>query len=276
MEQQSYFKASTPFVIALCQEKGGVGKTTTAVCLAAGLALKGFSVLMLDLAANGNLSASFGINPNRVQRSISDLFHGTFPPVNLIKPTSITKLDLIPSDASVMTLAKELCKKKDYERLLQKILSSDDFPIYDLIVLDCSPGVTALTLNAISCANLILVPVICEYFALQSLDEMIRLFQIAQTRINHNLTYRLLVTKLDHRITLHKRVYDQIKEHYQPVVLETVIGVDVKLPESQLAGIPLLIYDPKSRASQQYKSLTDEVLPLIRTHIPEPLSEVMP
>lgn len=276
MVQQSYSKASPPFVIALCQEKGGVGKTTTAVCLAAGLALKGVSVLMLDLAANGNLSAAFGINPNRVRRSITDLFHGTFPPVNLIKPTSITNLDLIPSDASVMTLAKELCKKKDYERLLQKILSHNDFPTYDLIVLDCSPGVTTLTLNAISCANLILVPVVCEYFALQTLDEMIRLFQIAQTRTNLNLTYRLLVTKLDHRITLHKRVYAQIKEHYQPVLLETVIGVDVKLPESQLAGMPLLTYDPKSRASQQYKSLSEEVLALIKTQILERMPEDMP
>ena len=269
VQRQSISKANSPFAIALCQEKGGVGKTTTAICLGTGLAQKGKNVLLLDLAPNGNLTASFGINLNRVQRSTADLFHGTFPPKSLIKPTLIRNLNLIPSNAAVLSLAKELYQKKDCELLLKEILSNGEFPAYDVIIMDCSPGMTPLTLNAIACANLALVPLVCEYFALQTLDDMIRLFQLAQSRINPALVYRLLVTKLDQRATLHERIFAQIEEHYRQTLLKTIIGVDVKLPESQLAGMPITIYDPKSRASKQYLNLTDEILALIESIDPE-------
>ena len=276
VQRQAISKANPPFAIALCQEKGGVGKTTTAVCLGAGLAQKGKKVLMLDLAPNGNLTASFGINLSRVQRSTADLFHGTFPPKSLIKPTLVRNLHLIPSNASILSLAKDLYKKKDYELLLRNILSDGDFPAYDFIILDCSPGMTPLTLNAIACANLVIVPLVCEYFALQTLDDMTRLFRLAQDHINPDLIYRLLITKLDHRATLHERILAQVEEHYRQALLETIIGVDVKLPESQLAGMPILTYDPKSRASQQYRALTNEILALIETINPEGNPEDLP
>jgi chromosome partitioning protein len=265
VQRQDLPKVNPPFVIALCQEKGGVGKTTTAVCLGTGLAQKGKRVLMLDLAANGNLTSAFGIHLSRVQRSTADLFRGTFHPESIIQPTSIRNLDLIPSNASIRSLTKELYQKKNYERFLGKRLSTGDFPAYDIILLDCSSGMTPLTLNAITAANLVIFPLVCEYFALQTLDNMIRLFRLAQSRNKPTLAYRLLVTKLDHRAALHKRVLAQIEEHYRQVLLETVIGVDIKLPESQLAGLPILTYDPKSRASQQYQSLTSEILALIET-----------
>ena len=276
VQRQAISKTTPPFVIALCQEKGGVGKTTTAVCLGTGLAQKGKKVLMLDLAPNGNLTAAFGINLSRVQRSTADLFHGTFSPESLIKPTLIRNLNLIPSNASVLSLAKELYQIKDYELLLKNILLNSNFPEYDIILLDCSPGMTPLTLNAIACANLAIVPLVCEYFALQTLDDMIRLFQLARSRINPALVYRLLVTKLDQRATLHERIYAQVEEHYRQALLETIIGVDVKLPESQLAGMPILTYDPKSRASQQYLSLTNEILALIETITPVVNPEDLP
>lgn len=265
VQRQSQPKANPPFVIALCQEKGGVGKTTTAVCLGTGLALHGKKVLMLDLAANGNLTAAFGINLKRVQRSTADLFHGTYPPESLIQPTLIRDLHLIPSNQTVQSLAQELYAKKNYEFVLRSLISSREFPKYDVIILDCSPGMTPLAMNAVACAHLAVLPLVCEYFALQTVDDLLDRFQIAQNRINPSIIHRLLVTMLDQRASLHERILAQIEEHYRVLLLKTVIGVDVKLPESQLAGLPILIYDPNSRASQQYRALTDEILALIET-----------
>lgn len=263
VQQRLTPKAIAPYVIALCQEKGGVGKTTTAVCLGTGLAQKGKKVLMLDLAPTGNLTAAFGINLSRVQRSTADLFHETYPPRSLIRPTLVRDLNLIPANADLRPLPRELYPQKEYELALRKILVNGDFPDYDILILDCPPGADPLVMNAIACANLAIAPLVCEYFALQTLENMFQLFQHTRSRTNPDLVHRLLITKLDQRATLHERISAQIEEHYKNALLETVIGVDVKLPESQLAGMPILIYDPKSRATEQYRALTHEILAII-------------
>jgi chromosome partitioning protein len=253
----------SPFVIALCQQKGGVGKTTTAACLGAGLAQIGKKVLMLDLAPSGNLTSAFGINLNRVKRSTTDLFHGTYPPTSLIKPTSIKGLNLIPAHPSLFPVPQELYRKKDYELILRKILVNGNFPDYDIIILDCPPGMDSLSINAIACAHLAILPVICEYFSLPTLENMFRLIKLSRQRANPDLAYRLLINKLDKRASLHERIYAQIEEHYKAALLETVIGIDIKLPESQLAGIPVLVYEPKTRATKQFRALTKEIIGII-------------
>lgn len=248
-----------PFVIALCQQKGGVGKTTTAACLGAGLAQSGKRVLMMDLAPSGNLTSAFGINLNRVKRSTTDLFHNTYPPTSLIKPTSIKRLNLIPAHPSLFPVPQELYRKKDYELTLRKILINGDFPDYDVIILDCPPGMDSLSINAIACAHLAILPVVCEYFSLQTLENMFRLIKLSRQRANPDMAFRLLINKLDKRASLHERIYAQIEEHNKSALLETVIGIDIKLPESQLAGIPVMTYAPKSRATKQFKKLTKEI-----------------
>lgn len=252
-----------PFVIAFCQQKGGVGKTTAACCLGAGLAQSGKRVLMLDLAPSGNLTSAFGINLNRVKRSTTDLFHATYPPTSLIKPTSIKGLNLIPAHPSLFPVPQELYRKKDYELILRKILVNGDFPDYDIIILDCPPGMDSLSINAIACAHLAILPIVCEYFSLQTLEHMLRLIKLSRQRANPDLVYRLLINKLDKRASLHERIYAQIEEHNKAALLETVIGIDIKLPESQLAGIPVLVYDPKSRATKQFQALAKEITSLI-------------
>ncbi len=254
----------SPYIIALCQQKGGVGKTTAAACLGAGLALSGKNVLLLDLAPSGNLTASFGINLNRVKRSTTDLFEGTYPPTSLIKPTMIKGLNLIPAQTSLTDLTKDLQQKKNNEQHLQHILAGDGIPDYDIIILDCPPGLTLLSVNALACANLAILPVICEYFSLQTLENMHQIIKHSQERFNPKLTYRLLISHLDHRAKLHKRVYAQIEEHNRPLLLKTAIGSDIKLPESQLAGIPISIYAPSSRAAKQFQTLTQEILEIIK------------
>jgi chromosome partitioning protein len=254
----------SPYIIALCQQKGGVGKTTAAACLGAGLAQSGKDVLLLDLAPSGNLTASFGINLNRVQRSTTDLFQGTYPPISLIKPTMIKRLNLIPAQTSLASVSKDLQNRKDREQILKTILAGDGIPDYDIIILDCPPGLTLFSVNALACANLAILPVICEYFSLQALESMHQMIRHTQEHFNPGLTYRLLISRLDQRATLHKRVYAQIEEHNKSLLLKTTIGSDIKLPESQLAGIPILNYAPNSRASKQFKNLTQEILDIIK------------
>lgn len=256
--------ALSPYVIALCQQKGGVGKTTTAVCLGTGLAQTGQRVLMLDLAPSGNLTSAFGVNLGRVKRSTTDLFHGTYPPTSLIRPTSIRQVNIIPSHASLFPIQRELYQKKDYEFILRKILVNGDFPDYDIVILDCPPGMDVLSINAIACADLAILPVVCEYFPLQTLENMFRLINLSRQRVNPHLAHRLLINKVDRRANLHGRIHAQIEEHYRADLLKTAIGVDIKLPESQLAGIPIQVYDPKSRATEQYRALTQEILGLIQ------------
>jgi chromosome partitioning protein len=254
----------SPYVIALCQQKGGVGKTTTAVCLGTGLAQAGQKVLMIDLSPSGNLTSAFGINLSRVKRSTTDLFHGTYPPTSLIRPTSIRQVNIIPSHSSLFPLPRELYKKKDYEFVLRKILVNGDFPDYDSVILDCPPGMDVLSINAIACADLAILPVVCEYFPLQTLENMFRLINLSRQKMNPDLAYQLLINKVDRRASLHGRIHAQIEEHYRADLLKTAIGVDIKLPESQLAGIPIQVYDPKSRATEQYQALTQEVLGIIQ------------
>lgn len=254
--------AKTPYIIALCQQKGGVGKTTTAACLGAELAQSGQNVLLLDLSPSGNLTASFGINLKRVQRSTADLLEGTYPPTSLIRPTMIRGLNLIPAHPALSAVLEKLLQQKD-RLILRRTLANDGLPDYDIILLDCPPGLLGLSVNALACADLAILPVVCEYFSLQTLESMYQLIQDIRETDNPSLSYRLLISKLDQRATLHKRVYAQIDDHYKSLLLKTVIGSDIKLAESQLAGIPITTYAPKSRASKQFKELTQEILGII-------------
>lgn len=250
-------------VITLCQQKGGVGKTTTAACLGAELANMGSKCLLLDLAPSGNLTSAFGIQPNQVERTTADLFHGDHSAEELIKPTPIQGLNLIPANASLAPITRELYQKPDDELVLQKILQQDQFMAYTYIIIDCPPDMDAITLNAIASTDLVILPLECEPFALQTLENMFRLIKLSRERANPYLSYRLLITKKDQRNAVHKRIHAQIKNKFNEALLKTFIEVDHRIPESQLSGIPLVLSEPQSLASQQYHSLTKEILEII-------------
>jgi len=255
--------SNSPYTIALCQQKGGVGKTTAAACLGAELARLGRDVLLLDLAPAGNLTAAFGINLNRVQRSTADLLLGAYPPTSLIRPTMLKRLNLIPAHSALRAIPHQLQQQKDSELVLREALAGDGIPNYDIIILDCPPGLSLLSIQALACANLAILPVVCEYFSLQTLETMHQIIQQTRENLNPELTYRLLISKLDQRAALHKRIYAQIEDHHRSLLLQTAIGSDIKLPESQLAGLPILAYAPRARATQQFHDLTQEILGII-------------
>lgn len=251
------------YVITLCQQKGGVGKTTTAAGLGVELAKLGNKCLMLDLAPSGNLTSAFGIQLNQVQQTTADLFHGTYTIEELIKPTSLQGLSLIPSNASLSPVARELYQQPDYELVLQRILRQSPFSDYDILILDCPPGVDSMTLNAMACADLAIIPLECEPFALETLNNMFRLVKLSRERANPNISYRLLITKMNPQNTLHERIYFKIKDNFTQALLETTIGIDTQIPEGQLIGVPIGINQPQSGASQQYQSLTKEIMEII-------------
>lgn len=260
-------RTAAPYVIALSQQKGGVGKTTTAVCLGAGLTLTGRRVLMLDLAVSGNLTSACGINQSRVRRSTTDLFHHNHPPISLITPTAIHDLHIIPAHPSLYPVPQELYQEPEYEQILRRILANGDFLDYDIILIDCPPGTDPLAINGMTCADLVILPIVCEYLAVQSLGSMLRLIKIARERVNPDLQHRLLLTKIDLRAKFHERFLAQIEDQYRDHLLNARIGVDVKIPESQLAGIPVQLYDSTARASRQYRALSEEISAIINQNV---------
>lgn len=251
------------YVITLCQQKGGVGKTTTAASLGVELAKMGKKCLMLDLAPSGNLTSAFGISLDQVKQTTADLFHGTYNIEELIKPTSLQGLSLVPSNAWLSPVARELYQQPDYELVLQKILGQSPFSDYDILILDCPPGVDSITLNAIACANLAIIPLECEPFALETLHNMFRMIKLSRKRANPNISYRLLITKMNPQNTLHERIYSKIKDNFTEALLETVISIDPQIPESQLIGVPVGMNQPQPGASQPYQSLTKEIMEII-------------
>ena len=257
-----------PRVIAICQQKGGVGKTTTCAALGAEFGRLNKKSLMIDLAPSGNLSSALGFELNELKYTTADLFHDAAPLADLIYPTSIQGLDLIPGNAALSPIPRELYWKENYETVLHEIFSQKDFSAYEYLILDCPPGMDSITINAIASADLAILPIVCEYLALQTLENMFRLIRLTRERVNPGMVYRLLVTKMDRRASLHEKVYGQIAEQYQDALLKTIIGVDIKFPESQLAGVPTFVYDRKSRGSRQYRALTQEILDLTNTAAP--------
>lgn len=251
-----------PYVITLAQQKGGVGKTTTAAGLGAGLAEMGVKCLMLDLASSGNLTSALGFTPNSIKLTASDLFQGTESPSELVQSTSITGLSLIPANASLSEVHRSLYNKPDYELVLRKILSHKFFSEFDFLILDCPPALDSININAIASADLAILPVVCDVFSLQTLSNMFQLIKLARDRANPDLSYRLLINKMNPEVPLQERMYKEIKSHYKTAILSTVINDDASIPESQIDGSPLPAEKPESQSARQFRALSDEILSL--------------
>ena len=237
------------YVIALCQQKGGVGKTTTTASLGAELAKSGTS--------------SLGLNIDQLASTTEDLFRSPDLPDNLILPTPIEGLHLIPANLSLLSIPSVLYKTPNYEMVLLEKLSHPTLSKYDVIILDCPPGMNVLSMNAIASANLAIFPVVCEFFALQTLENMFRLVKLSRERANPMMSYRLLISQMDERISLHHRIYEQIQTRYPKAILKTVIDVSEKIPQSQLAGVPISMYDPDSTPTRQFTDLSKEIIEII-------------
>lgn len=247
-------------VISIANQKGGVGKTTTAVHLGAGMALEGYKTLVIDMDPQANATAGLGYTPTEEQPGVYDLLINDMPAQNTIRSCEIENLYLISSDPRLHGAEIELVSKIARERILAEALAALDDD-YRFIVLDCPPSLGLLTLNALSASSSILVPMQCEYYALEGLAHLMKTVKLVRTHINPSLEIEgIVLTMYDGRLNLTKQVSDEIAEVFGSRVYKTMISRNVRLSEAPSFGKPVYLYDPSSRGAQNYRELTIEFL----------------
>jgi chromosome partitioning protein len=251
------------YKIAIANEKGGVAKTTTTVSLGAVLVELGYKVLLIDLDPQSNLSLALGMEPNKVQRGTASLLIEQAPVANLIKQSNITNLDLIPANSEMGMAERFLPSRQGYEFILKKAFA----PLastYDFILMDCPPFLGAVTLNALTAIDMLLIPTQAEFFSIYALRNLMALLRRVRSQYNSALKYRLLLTMVDRRNKTHRIMSEQLRTTFNSGVMQTIIEVDTKLRESPIAGVPIIQHAPKSRAALQYRALAQEILEYVK------------
>ena len=247
-------------VIALANQKGGVGKTTTAINLAASLAVLEYKILIIDADPQANATSGVGFDVRNVKTSIYECIVDDLDPRKIILNTDINGLDLIPSHIDLVGAEIEMLNLPNREKVLKYIIEKirDD---YDFIFIDCSPSLGLITVNSLTAADSIIIPVQCEYFALEGLGKLLNTVKIIQTRLNPELEIEgFLLTMFDSRLNLANQVHEEVKKHFQEMVFETVIQRNIKLSEAPSYGKPVILYDANSKGSQSYMDLAREIL----------------
>jgi chromosome partitioning protein len=246
-------------IIACANQKGGVGKTTTVVNLAAYLALAGDRVLVVDLDPQGNTTSGFGLERGRVQHSIYDAISETVPVGDLITDLSIPGLSLVPSSISLAGAEVELAPMAQRERRLAHILSVL-VPAFDYILLDCPPSLGLLTVNALTASDAVIIPIQCEYYALEGLSQLIATINLVRNHLNPSLAIKgVVLTMFDPRTNLSSEVDAEVRRHLGPAVFDTIIPRSVRLSEAPSYGQPIATYRPDSRGAEAYASLAAEL-----------------
>lgn len=246
--------------IAVSNEKGGVAKTTTALSLGAALAELGNRVLMVDLDAQANLTLALGLEPGEAEKTSSDVILDSLPLITARRKTEVENLDLIPSSYRIETSEQFLPVRTNYTTILQRAIRSTPNMPYEYVILDCPPALGAITRNALSAADLLIIPTQAEYFSAYALRNMMSMIRRTRETDNANLAYRILVTMLDRRNRTHRNIHDQLRSTFGAGVFSTVIELDTKLRESPIAGLPITHYKSGARGSTQYRVLAQELM----------------
>ena len=247
-------------IISLANQKGGVGKTTTAINLSASLAMLGKKVLLVDADPQANASSGLGIDIRSLQFTIYECLIDGVAPEQAILPVEVENLYVLPSHIDLVGAEIEMLNMENRERCLQNLLT----PLksaYDYILIDCSPSLGLITVNALTASDSVIIPVQCEYFALEGISKLLNTIKIIKGKLNPNLEIEgFLLTMYDNRLRLANQVYDEVTKHFEGMVFETAIMRNVRLSEAPSHGKPVLTYDPESKGSTNYMDLAKELI----------------
>jgi len=247
-------------IMALANQKGGVGKTTTAINLSAALAGNGQRVLLVDADPQANASSGLGVDIRELQASVYECLVGSINPKEAIVETDVKNLHLIPSHIDLVGAEIEMLNLPDREQLLKRVLQKVKSE-YDYILIDCSPSLGLITVNALTASDSVIIPVQCEFFALEGIAKLLNTIKIIKSQLNPNLNIMgFVLTMYDNRLRLSNQVLEEVKRHFGDLVFHTVIARNVRLSEAPSHGQTILDYEPKSKGAVAYKALAKEVL----------------
>lgn len=247
-------------IIAIANQKGGVGKTTTAINLSASLASLGKKVLALDLDPQGNMTSGLGVDKDRVENSVYDLIIGQTGIEECICKEVIENLDVLPSNINLSAAEIELIGVENKEYIIRNEMEKVK-ERYDFVIIDCPPALSMLTINAMTTADSVLVPIQCEYYALEGLSQLIHTINLVQERLNPTLVIEGVVfTMYDARTNLSLQVVENVKDNLDQTIYKTIIPRNIRLAEAPSYGMPINLYDPKSTGAESYLLLAEEVI----------------